>query len=479
MIKAKKPHDQVKHQKATMERMIKSLRNFWEDVSGETRKRAEEYRKRAKKQEALKDGHYYTKAKEVITLGDLSSRVEATEDDFDAIKRTFEHPFYSTAIGEAKKFDPKQTSCKVDNRADRHMYGSDTISKASSLQTSDQDSETAKNRKRKLENIAVATTGDSSSADIAHLIPHSFACADFYRRLVVQMTGIVKNESWQDDNARALVHGLMLQDEDDGKWKRVRDTGVKHNRSNMVRIFAQKAYFDTWPKLLILPIMDLSEVIGYREGPYHALILAAEDTVYKQCGITADLPLASYQEIKIACSTLEAFVKACAYDVVKPLKDTVDLIGLFASLGNFERKRLEEGLQKSKELGTRIPKMRISENDVTSGNVRIGRAPFCMKSEVAHQACDPYALFLKAVAVESSMQGEKLLPGCPPLHDCDVCLEKELYECHCGFDDPGDAIPEEIFISDDKRGGTEPRLDSGRPEKRIKNKQCTAEKCYY
>ena len=72
---------------------------------------------------------------------------------------------------------------------------------------------------------------------------------------------------------------------------------------------------------------------------------------------------------------------------------------------------------------------------------------FDMQDESAHQECDVFALFLKAVIVESSMQNQKILPGCDTLHDCSVCLDKGFMECRCATYDPEDRIPLEIVVT--------------------------------
>uniref|UniRef100_A0A7S2V9I9 Uncharacterized protein n=1 Tax=Entomoneis paludosa TaxID=265537 RepID=A0A7S2V9I9_9STRA len=445
-----------------MEGLLGFLRRKWEDVSGEQRRRADRL-------EALNGGTYYTKAGEVISLGETSPRETVSKADFDAIRRDFEHPYYLTAINAARRFARESSKSpnyrskryKPDDRSTRHEYGPDSISRGSSLQTSDQDSDTAKNRKRKLGEIAVAQKGDSTSAEIAHLVPHTFRCANYYRRLVCQMTGVQvigttrerkprllrksNVDKTADIMADVLVHGL-LEKTKDGGWSRVHNTGVKHNRANMARIFAQKTFFDTWPKLLIIPIKTLDDVKSYKGGSFEAIVLASDPAVYKQCQITGELDLASYQDLRTAFDTLRAFVKACAYDALNGTANHD-----FKDLPGRERLLVSKGVENSRRRGPRMPHLLAKEEDVKSQLVRVGKALFSMENERAHQECDPYALFLKAVAVESSMQGEKILPGCRPLHDCEICLEKELIECHCDYYDPEDIVPKEIIIVQHKK----------------------------
>mmetsp|Transcript_13704 Transcript_13704/g.37899 ORF Transcript_13704/g.37899 Transcript_13704/m.37899 type:complete len:456 (-) Transcript_13704:111-1478(-) len=442
---------------------LRPLRRTREDFTGYSAERA-----RADKAEALREGTYYSTAGDVISLGqEVSLREVAERTDFDAIQRSFEHPYYQTAIAKARDFGMGMYhgECKADDRTERHKYGPDTASLASSLQSSEHDSDTTKNRKRKLKQIAVTGRAPSQSAKIAHLIPHSFGCANYYRRLVWQMTGIQfstttttppqgwlrhlrnREDNAADEAAAVLVHGLLQRKTRWGEWRRVRDTGVKHNCANMARVFAQKYYFDMRPKFLIIPIKTLSDVLRYTGGSFEVILLASDPDVYRECQVTNETELATYPELETAVKTLRSFVKACAYDAVENATDHN-----YADLHQPERRLVSNGVNQSRPHGPLLPHLLASEEDVKSGRVRVGKVRFSKEIEEAHQECDPYALFLKAVAVESSMQGEKLLPCCPALHDCEICMEQGLTQCHCDFYDPtGDGVPEEITIIQQKK----------------------------
>ncbi len=46
-------------------------------------------------------------------------------------------------------------------------------------------------------------------------------------------------------------------------------------------------------------------------------------------------------------------------------------------------------------------------------------------------------MLVKAACVWSSIQAQKLLPGCPPpLHQCEECLGNGLFEWECQACDP-------------------------------------------
>lgn len=395
----------------------------WEDITGVTRR--------------LLKGTYYSPAAKIILLRDLAKTETFSEGDLVAIRRTREHKFYSTAITAAKKLTDREF---IDLRDRRHARNPDSDSVYSSQQTNDLDSSTAKNRKRKMEDIAVGGRKKPKEAEIAHLIPHNYNCANLFSPLVAAMTGVPQDLFDKQENTKleALVHGIL---EKKGKeYERVHNTGVKHNRANMVSVIAQKIYFDTWPKLLILPIMTLDQVLEYNGGPYEALVLAESPEVYVACGMQTILATAKFEEIDTAFGTLRQFVKASAYCTMTAEK------GLIDALNRREKKNLKNGIQSVNDCGLRVPALAITAETMTA-DIKVMKMKFDMQDDDAHQECDVFALFLKAVAVESSMQGQKILPGCDALHECDICLDQELIQCQCAMYDPEDVIPSEIVVS--------------------------------
>lgn len=70
--------------------------------------------------------------------------------------------------------------------------------------------------------------------------------------------------------------------------------------------------------------------------------------------------------------------------------------------------------------------------------IKIGKMPSAMMDDDACSESNSFAFLLKAVVVESHVKGERILPGHEPIHECDACLDEELWQCHCQFFDPED-----------------------------------------
>ena len=97
--------------------------------------------------------------------------------------------------------------------------------------------------------------------------------------------------------------------------------------------------------------------------------------------------------------------------------------------------------------GVKVPQLAINRRQKMRG-IKVGKMTFSMEDAEKHHECDPFALFVKAMSVVTSMQGQKILPGCTPIHDCEVCLDMQLMECQCSYDEPDVPIPCEISFED-------------------------------
>jgi len=377
--------------------MGNTITNFIDDITGVTRRKLQQ-----------RDGKYYSTASLVLNLKGDSQTETFSQADLDRVTRRSEHMFYKTAISEAKT---AVNNLEIDDRNKRHMYKEGPTIFSSQL-TNDADSRTAKMRKRKLEEVDMGGNKRMKDAEVAHLVPHNFACASLYHELVGCMTGI------QFD----------------------RNIGVKHNRANMASFLGQKVYLDTWPSLLVVPIMTVDNVVSYQGGRYEAIVLASDPSVYVRCGFVHDMPCATYNEIETAVQSLAQFVKAVACVIVNSDSSLIE------NLHPRERQLVKNGIESVGANGLKIPTLSVNEMDVVAGRIKVGKVALDMHDDDAHQECDPFALFLKAVAVESYIQDQKILPGCPMVHDCEVCLEEGWMQCMCAAYDPEDQIPTEIVV---------------------------------
>jgi len=369
-----------------------------------------------------------------------TKRFGLSSTDLECIRR-HEHSFYEDAIEAAHNATSQEN---VDDRNTRHVSEPGEITVYSSQVTNDNDSPLAKSRKRKLEEIAVGGRELDFETEIAHLVPYNYACANQYLTLVSHMAGFEPADGIEDSVVEAqlkvLVHGSVTVGEN-GKKERVHNTGVKHNRVNMASFLAQKVYLDTWPSVLALPIMDLNEVCDYQGGEYEVILLASTPNAYTTCGIINPLPLASYAEIEKAIDTLTVFIKASAHVVTQD-----DMDDIVQELHSREKKKVSNGIASVKANGLRVPSLHVTEEQVRTGLVKVGKMKFSMTDDNAHQESDAFTLFLKAVAVESSMQEQKILGGCKAIHDCDKCLDEGFLSCRCNAYDPVKPIPTEIVI---------------------------------
>lgn len=209
--------------------MGNALGKFYKDFTGVTR-----LEKELAEKDQLLVGSCCSPANLVLFLGDDAVRETPTIGDFDGICREQEHKFYADATAAGRSFRQTDTQI-VDEQNDSHFWEPCPNAIVHSLlQTNDKDSATAISRKHKLETVAIGGQKRSKAAEIAHLVPHTFFCANLCLQLIKQMTGVrLNNRTTRDDRLKlmALVHGV-LEENLKGEWSGVHNAGVKHNGAN-------------------------------------------------------------------------------------------------------------------------------------------------------------------------------------------------------------------------------------------------------
>lgn len=400
------------------------------------------------KERGLREGTYFSPARSVLML-DQPHVEKPSVQHLTAVHRSKEHPFYARAIATAKSVTAADAAnTRIDLRSQRGRYDPDNESSVSSMRTNADDSRTAKSRKRRLETISIDGRKKSRAAEIVHLVPHSPPCASLHGDIVRAMAGMQEEPPHDGDGdlkhirSMVLVHGVLKPNPSTGKVERVRSSGVKHNRANMARVFGQKAFFDTWPLLLILPVKTLGGVLEYTGGPYDVLLIGADEEVYTTCQITGYYREALFEDVNTAVTTLQSFVKAAAWSLISNPKSD----GLIENLHKREKSLLTASKSAVSLEGVKVPRLAINKRQMRG--MKIAKVGLSMVDSDRHQECDPFALFVKAVSVVSSMQNQKLLPGCETIHDCEVCLDARLMECQCDYDDPDVPIPSEISFKE-------------------------------
>jgi hypothetical protein len=402
-------------------------------------------------EKALRCGTYYS----TVELVWRCEEVEFSASDLNAIQRPEPHLFYTKTYDAAagNVLDP------ADN-AGRSAYDPAT---ASSLAYNEDDTKTEKSRKRRLDVTAI-DGAPRDAAEVAHLIPYSPNCAHFYGPLAEAAVGGLDGLDGLDGSDAllltanqkrrqlVLLHGQYdeLATTSSGNKVRKTDTGIKHCRTNMARVTAQKRYLDFDPSLLIVPILRRDETLAYKGGKYDVLVACTSPKVYVETILTGNYELCSMEEIDTATATLTSFVKAAAFTLQSADRGEIE-----SKLQGPEKSRI---LKSKGEIESshrvKVPVVKIQPPTLTTttttsaslASLRLAKLTLDMKDANAHQECDPFLLFVKAAVVWSSIHDQKLLPGCSFPHDCEQCLAQGLFECQCEAYDPDMPIPDEIHV---------------------------------
>jgi len=402
-----------------------------------------ELRERLEIEKALKEGSFYSS---VSTVWE-SQEILFSRADLDVVRRQTPHPFYQKTIAAADKPEDELWPACQSTRSEFDP-GS-----GSSLADNEEDSKTEKSRKRKLKEVTIDGSR-RTVAEVAHLIPLAHKCAQFYAPLVEAAVGVnVEDDarlspSHKIRKRQVLVHGQYTAEtrEDEGTSSRpvrMRDTGIKHCRTNMARVVAQAHFLDFKPSLLIIPVLTLDTVLTYNKGAYRVLIACATPEIYVESLLFGEYELCTKEDVETATATLTHFIKAAAYTLV-----VADDKELESKLKNPQRRSILQTKATLKEKQRVKGPVMLPWNGVT---MKLGKLTLDMKEPNAHQECDPFLLFVKAAVVWSALQDQRLLPGCPGPHDCEECLERGLLECDCDAYDPFVPIPHEISVV--KNGG--------------------------
>eukprot|EP00978_Attheya_sp_CCMP212_P000697 scaffold1397_cov41-Attheya_sp.AAC.1 len=352
--------------------------------------------------------------------------------DLAALRRPSLHVFYhKSALATEQTNDADLIPAQdEDEDSDRSEFNP-----GSSMDSRESESAVGRKRKRRLEHIAIDGR-ERNSADIAHLLPYATSCARLYAPLAEAAVGLDLSQEppvRKKLKRQILVQGLYTWNDRTNKYERARATGVKHCRTNMARVIAQKKYLDFNPSLIMIPIMTLQQVLEYdggHGGRYSVLVIAAKPSVYEETVLTKQYDLCTNDDIELATSTLAYFVKGVAFSLVNETDD--------ADIKKLNVPREKKAIQRTKETLAEVGKVRIPEICGESKKLRVAKLHFDLATEDTHQECDPFLLYVKAAVVWSSLQGQKLLPGCPRPHNCEECLEQDLFSCQCDVAfDPG------------------------------------------
>lgn len=246
----------------------------------------------------------------------------------------------------------------------------------------------------------------------AHLIPDAPVGSKSYGFIAEAVLGI-KNT---DPSTRLkLVKGV--QKEVGGKRQRIRQTGLKHNKYNKLRLFLQKQALDNGPYLLIIPILPLATVLGWDETDpkkdysYDVMICAPpgqdDETIqnykaiYKQLFINVKgSSICTPEEIKIATELLSTFAEAIATstfndDIMEAMtSDNTKTQDVAAIAGRIKQAREKKTKFASIDLPSVFPGI-LDMKDAAAmakAGIRVVKARVTKKTSLP----DPYLLAVKA-----------------------------------------------------------------------------------
>ena len=252
----------------------------------------------------------------------------------------------------------------------------------------------------------------------SHLIPNAIVGSRAYGFVAEAALGL-KNTG--KVRRLKLVNGVQ-EEKAHGKIKRVKQSGLKHNKYNKLRLKMQANFFDNAPFVLIIPILSLEQVLGWdettsadaaslRNNSYDVMICASGDKA-KECykEILRDYSGEGTQctngEIRTATQLLSTFAKALATstfndEVMESMTDQNKRSIAVATI----LRRIEE----ARSAGHAKVMLPIVNNAVvgTNMNFRVAKAKVSKMTSLP----DPYLVAVKAAANWFASQEQIMMPA--------------------------------------------------------------------
>lgn len=158
----------------------------------------------------------------------------------------------------------------------------------------------------------------SAGADIAHLVPASVYDANRWW-FVADLLFSRERRHWTREARLKAIHGAKYTT---GNQYRISHTGIKHLCTNKVKLGGQGRYFDTNPCLVVVPIMTVTEVQGWRGTSYDAIALIGawvgadlKDVNHDTYMDKAHNQVATEEEVETATELLRTCLKAIHFAV--------------------------------------------------------------------------------------------------------------------------------------------------------------------
>jgi hypothetical protein len=270
--------------------------------------------------------------------------------------------------------------------------------------------------------------GDGSGAQSAHLLPHASFCSKYWIPVVpwVLCTGNIQL-SW--DFLQKCIHGTLTEPNDgdngsnaSGRRQKHSHVGIKHFRTNRIQLNGQETIFDKYPCVIIVPLLNLTQVKEWDGGAYSAIVLAGNYTNRRTqrtvsataayVGIQAfanmlnydDLTdvLANEDECNEACLLLKQFI----FCVIEAFRADVN-----ANLMSENANKLQKFVEWNTILNE--PSVPVPVSNVWDVNrMKVRKVSFGVSTEANNPAPDPVLLLAKAASNWLRRHELAILPGC-------------------------------------------------------------------
>ena len=266
----------------------------------------------------------------------------------------------------------------------------------------------------------------SPAAHSAHLLPHAPVCASYWYPVIFWVLSIhAEEETLTWDIMQKCIHGTNKT----GTNTKIPSVGIKHFPTNRIRLISQGTYLDTYPCVIIVPIMTLKEVKEWQGKGYSAIVLAG-DWTYKDGNEPVQIMAAkAYMDIQAfgkmrkndhfanylakedECNKACLLMKQFILSVTEAFNRTTGLHeNLKGKETTYEIRKFTEWKSNFRVIPTTAP-VPVS-NDWDDDKMKIRKITFSDSDEIENPAPDPALLLAKGASTWLKRHEFAILPGC-------------------------------------------------------------------
>jgi hypothetical protein len=287
--------------------------------------------------------------------------------------------------------------------------------------------------------------GNSSNAHSAHLLPHAPNCASYWFPVVplVLCTGTT---TLTFDFLQACIHGTILIDEtrssDESTAKRLKKTtnvGIKHFSTNRIRLNMQADYFDSYPCVIIVPILSVELVRKWDGQAYNAIVLAGNFTVKNETKVAREITKeVVYREINSSdqtkgdestylatndeCAEACALLKEMVLYICKAFHERQDLYNSLESKAkegksNSEDKEIAKFDKWLKAINN-LHMAPVPVQNAWNNAFKVRKISFSGYKDKSNRAPDPALLLAKSANNWLRRHDIEILPACEDAESC-------------------------------------------------------------